>query len=219
VRRRKQALKRTGHRAILFPAANKGLDKYCRCIAPHNQPVEGTYLCLERDHLFVFLVYRGAVIEADQHAESVAVSPTSDENKVSDLEREALWRTGRDGDHAAFRQIAHNPAQTVSNPPAIISAVSRGPILDLPFRSVIRFVAKERIETPGCLRNFLDPDLSPGRPNLSRLKSVRRKRGLPTSRGRDKIAVFHKIAITLYAPQQNVLLWTLLRHGFVFRCP
>jgi hypothetical protein len=87
VRRRKQALKRISHRAILFPSANKGLDKYRRCVAPHNQSVEGTYVCLKSDHLFVFLVYRSAVIEADQHAESVAVSPTSDANKVSDLER------------------------------------------------------------------------------------------------------------------------------------
>jgi hypothetical protein len=102
---------------------------------------------LKRNHLFVFLVYRGAVIEADQHAESVAVSPMSDANEASDLEREALWQTGRDGGHGALRQIAHSPTQTASNPMAIISAVSCEPIRALPFRSVIRSAATERIET------------------------------------------------------------------------
>jgi hypothetical protein len=155
-RLRKQAPKRIGDRAIPFPSANERLEKHRLRSAPHNQSVEGTHLCLERDYLFVFLVYRRAMIQTDQHAEIVAVSPTSGANEVSDLEREALWQTGRGGDNAALCQIAHNPAQTASNPLAIVSAVRCGAIPALLIREAIRFEAIERIETPGGLRNFRD---------------------------------------------------------------
>jgi hypothetical protein len=83
-------------------ATDKGLDKYCLLIAPYNELVERTYLCLQRDCLFVLFVHRDAVVKADEHVEFVAISPTFDENEVSNLEREARGRPGHSAAHAAL---------------------------------------------------------------------------------------------------------------------
>jgi hypothetical protein len=108
------------------------------------------------------------VIETDYNSEIVAISPTPDENEVSNLEREALRRGD---DHAALCQITHNPAQTNSKPMAIISAVSCGTISACWRRAASRSNLSN-IDTTVLFENFHDPDLkiSRGRRNRPRLK-------------------------------------------------
>jgi hypothetical protein len=97
--------------------------------------------------LFVVLAFR-AMIEAHHHDEIVVVSPTSDENKVGDLERQTLRQMARCGGNAGPGQGAHKLAQANSSPLTIVNAERYEAGLFSPVRKAWRIGAIERIEVP-----------------------------------------------------------------------